>query len=102
MANIINAHTILLLTTLKVEVSQTKGSNPTKKYTTHITRAERTLGHGLPQYIIHFNCIFIEPVTLRPSEVARLLNEQPISLTTEYAEDNTQRFSREIIIKPIN
>lgn len=40
--------------------------------------------------------------TLRPSEVARLLNEQPISLTTEYAEDNTQRFSREIIIKPIN
>jgi hypothetical protein len=101
MANIINAHTILLLTTLKVEVSQTKGGNPTKKYTTHITRAERTLGHGLSQCIIHFNCIFIEPVTLRPSEVARLLNEQPISLTTEYAEDNVQQFSRQIIIKPI-
>mgnify|MGYP001067601379 CR=1 FL=1 len=31
-----------------------------------------------------------------------VLIEQPISLTTEYAEDNTQRFSREIIIKPIN
>lgn len=101
MANIINAHTILLLTTLKVQVSQTKGGNQTKNYTTHITRAERTLGHGLPQCTIHFNSIFIEPVTLRPSEVARLLNEQPISLTTEYAEDNVQQFSRQIIIKPI-
>lgn len=101
MANIINAHTILLLTTLKVEVSQTIGCNPTKKYTTHIKRAERTLGHGLPQCTIHFNSIFIEPITLRPSEVARLLNTQPISLTTEYAEDNTQQFTRQIIIKPI-
>lgn len=100
MSNVINTHTILKLINLKVEIQQTVNEKPRKTKLTQIIQAERSLGYGIPSCTISFNTIFVAPITLRPSEVARLINNQPISKQTERA-DETGRFLIETIIKPL-